>query len=498
MSMQIANNAQSQAAMSYANSHQTNAEKFFDRISTGLKIVSAADNSSAWAVSERMRELIRSFTQDHENVQNSSSLTRTAERGIDQIVQNLRTLKELAIDAANDSNNDWDRRVIQKEVDQRLEIIDDIAQDTKYNGKILLDGRYTISVRAYRNTTISNVLSSISEAYGAFRSSSKRNGARQPEWQFSVDLSFAKNYSNTWSWAKASSGSSDDSTQKNQFAVYLDFSSMTAKKSYPQALHNQGFSILCSGCEQYINILFDASKSADESIYRRPSGSQTNPKAREFIIGVKDVQSNADLAEAILQGAYANKDNITNSGNWDESTEDNVLLDTNHQLRIARDPADPSKILILKDSLELQFRSSAIKTETTQEANPLWVQHGTVSGQRFHIYIKDMTRKALGLDDLSVRTRADANSAIGTIDSAIEYALNEATNLGAYLQRLEVTDLNVTTQNENAQAAESIIRDADMAKELIGYTKNNLLLQSSQAMLAQANQNSQDVANYIF
>lgn len=106
-----------------------------------------------------------SFSQDHQNVQNSSSLTKTAERGIDQIVQNLRTLKELAIDAANDSNNDWDRSVIQKEVDQRLEIIDDIAHGTKYNGKILLDGNYKARIDFSGNTTVDNILDSISEAY---------------------------------------------------------------------------------------------------------------------------------------------------------------------------------------------------------------------------------------------------------------------------------------------------------------------------------------------
>lgn len=207
------------------------------------------------------------------------------------------------------------------------------------------------------------------------------------------------------------------------------------------------------------------------------------------------MQSEADLAEAILKGAYANRNKIANSY-WDASTPDNVLLDTNHQLRIARDPADHSKIMILKDSLALQFRDSAIRRPV--EGNPLWVQHGTLAGQRFNVYINSLTKSELGLDDLSVRTRDDATSAIGIIDDAIEYALDEATNLGAYLQRLEVTDLNVTMQNENAQTTESTIRDADMAKELVGYTRSNLLLQSSQAMLAQANQNSQDVANYIY
>ena len=507
MSMQIANDAQSRTAIINLNSNKSNVEKLLGKISTGLKIVGAADDASGWSISERMRELIRSFSQDHENVQNCSALTRTAERGVDQIVQNLRTLKELAIDAANDSNNDWDRSVIQKEVDQRLEIIDDIAHGTEYNGKILLNGNYRIPVFSSRNTTVEDILSGINEAYGTTTSGQTKNGANSylyKDWIFDVNLSFAKDTSNPYSWAEAWTGSSVGSTQTNQFAVYLDFSSITATKDYPQTLHNQGFSILCGGCHQFINIVFDATKSVSQSTYGRPPGAQSNPLAREFTIGVKDVQSGDDLAETILKGVYANKEKIANTGGysngsyvskWDESTADNALVDNNHQLRIARDPDDHSKIMILKDSLALQFRDSAIRKPV--QGNPLWVQHGTLAGQRFNVYINSMTKNTLGLNGLSVRTREDANDAIGIINEAIEYALDEATTLGAYLQRMEMTDLNVTTLSENAQASESTIRDADMAKEMVDYTKYNLLLQSSQVMLAQANQNSSQVINLI-
>lgn len=75
--------------------------------------------------------------------------------------------------------------------------------------------------------------------------------------------------------------------------------------------------------------------------------------------------------------------------------------------------------------------------------------------------------------------------------------LNEATQVGSYLQRLEYTDVNITTMGENIQSAESTIRDADMAKEMTEYTKFNVLTQSAQAMLAQANQNSSGVLSLL-
>ncbi len=103
----------------------------------------------------------------------------------------------------------------------------------------------------------------------------------------------------------------------------------------------------------------------------------------------------------------------------------------------------------------------------------------------------------LTLDDINLRTRENANIAIRVIDGALDYALDQATNIGAYLQRLEYTLENVTTAAENTQAAESTIRDADMAREFSEYTKANVLSQAAQAVIAQANQNGGRVLSLL-
>lgn len=103
----------------------------------------------------------------------------------------------------------------------------------------------------------------------------------------------------------------------------------------------------------------------------------------------------------------------------------------------------------------------------------------------------------MGIDKAEVTTIEHANNAISVINAAIETALDEATTMGAYLQRLETTFDNVVTMRENAQGAESTIRDADMAKEMSEYMKYNILSQSSQAMLANANQNSSFVLGML-
>ena len=113
-----------------------------------------------------------------------------------------------------------------------------------------------------------------------------------------------------------------------------------------------------------------------------------------------------------------------------------------------------------------------------------------------------MRAQALGLqgakgNTLNVSTQKNANAAINVLDNAIQKALDQQTTIGAIESRLDYTSTNLTTAAENVTASESTIRDADMAKEMTEYTKNNVLLQAAQSMLAQANQNSSSVLSLL-
>lgn len=101
------------------------------------------------------------------------------------------------------------------------------------------------------------------------------------------------------------------------------------------------------------------------------------------------------------------------------------------------------------------------------------------------------------LDDISVNTRGNANVAVKVIEGALDYALDLATKLGAYQQRMDHSANNLTTMSENVQASESTIRDSDMAHEFTNYTKSNVLQQSAQSMLAQANQQGANVLSLL-
>ena len=434
-----------------------------------------------------MREQIRSLFQDDQNVQNGSSMIRTAERGIDQIVQNLRTMKELAIDAANDSNTDEDRAIIQKELNARRAVINDIAIGTQYNGKILLDGRWSRGIVALKgaggglNTSVQDISDCFSAGDNAVEVAAGSNGG-SGDWSFDANKAFGSDKNNA------------------PFSVKMDFTDMQVSGSYPTALHGQGFAILCSGCSQYINFRFDANKTATESTYdKTPNVAEDgteNPLAREFIIGVKNVRRGKDLAAAIFEGVSSLRNQIDDP--YKSNTDDDVLVDAAHRVRIKRDSTGAVFLSKGAYSPNMQFMEGTITNPLTlplpeveveiKSPNPLSIQHGTQAGQHENFFINDMRAEALGIDKAEVITREKATSAIGIIESAIESALNEATTMGAYLQRLESMNDNVITMNENVQASESTIRDSDMAKEMTEYTKYNLLAQSSQSMLAQANQ----------
>ena len=140
--MTIMNNTSAMLTLGQLNKNISKVGKDLKKISSGMKLNSAGDDASSYAISERMRVRIRGLNQDEQNVKNGKALLHVAEGGIQNIIDELRSLKELALNSANDHNTDLDRATIQKEFDSRKANIDAIASETNYNGKILLDGRY--------------------------------------------------------------------------------------------------------------------------------------------------------------------------------------------------------------------------------------------------------------------------------------------------------------------------------------------------------------------
>ncbi|MDY6404169.1 MAG: flagellin, partial [Synergistales bacterium] len=129
--------------------------------------------------------------------------------------------------------------------------------------------------------------------------------------------------------------------------------------------------------------------------------------------------------------------------------------------------------------------------------NTTVLQIGANEGEDMGLNIGDMRSHALGLDGVNVMSQERAARSITIIDNAIDKVSTQRAKLGAYQNRLEYTANNLTTASENLTSAESRIRDADMAKEMMEFTKLNIMLQAGNSMLAQANQQPQNVLSLI-
>lgn len=316
MAMIVTNNFAAQAALSELNKNNSQLGNILAKIASGEKITGAKDNAAAYAVSERMREKIRTLTQDSQNVQNGSALIKIASGGVENIVDELRSLKQLAINAANDTNTDDDRAIIQKEIDQHLQDINDIATFTNFNGKYLLDGTYGYKkaivqtgvteethtesvITSYKTTTVEVGPPSYTIVYNSDGTTSYiQDNAYDLASNFSAISTGTVRISNptagngmkcdfgfygatSWTWKNQMQTNNSGVTfsgkivnSYNEMAVSMDFDLEGVDEI--SDLDGEGFRILCGGCTQYINITFDFEKNNSESTYGAALGSNNS------------------------------------------------------------------------------------------------------------------------------------------------------------------------------------------------------------------------------
>ena len=480
------------------NKNISEAAKDLKKLSSGMKINGAGDDASGYAISERMRVQIRSLDQDVQNVKNGRSLLNLAAGAIDNIVDELRNLKELALNAANDTNTDDDRAIIQKEFDNRTANINDIASTTNYNGIPLLDGRWNRASGDKTNQVMPNKVTDIFANSGF--------------WPAVANPTIGKT-TPAVSWINGR-----DVYEGNAYTPYpLDFSSALNEAgnpvSMPSDMDGQGFFVVCAGtndgttgslmtssrhpgCPCSHAFVFDAGMAV---------GTATSQYYNDYSclmvrVGIAGVTDIADLPTALYQGvnSLVGVDNrITGNGSQitlNNSDTVSLINNGNGTYSISR-------------SYGMWLYEGYLNMDEFKEPNPLVIHTGPKANQNIHVHINDMHTYSLrdpyssghspSLDDAKVTTRDYATEAIDIIDGAIDYALNEATYVGAYISRLDFTEENLTTANENTTAAESVIRDADMAREAMNYARDNILSQASQSMLAQANQNASSVLNLL-
>lgn len=439
MAMVVKNNMQALNTLNTLNSNTNALTSSLKKVSSGMKINSAQDDASGYAISERMRVQIRSLDQAKANTNSGNSLLKVAEGAVSSTVEILKTLKEKVINAANDTNTDEDRATIQKELNQSIDQINDNASVT-FNGKFLVDGTHNKKTTATTTALTNQSLSATTTSTTGLTDLANRNGdSLNIQSTDTVTISYTKNgvtytcsmqVSNNSLSSIISSATQNDGTTK--FSADFSFSN--------------GTSLI--GVDGSGNSVYTASGESALTIAAGASG--IGGQIAGLSISITDNQGNARKAANSALDAF----------------------------------------------------SESIRAVNESGDNSIHLQIGTKANQTINVGMTDMRAVALGLqgDDgtvLNVGTREKANAAITVLDNAIQKALDQQTSIGAAESRLDYTASNLTTASENVTNAESTIRDADMAKEMTEYTKNNVLMQAAQSMLAQANQNSSNVLSLL-
>ena len=242
------------------------------------------------------------------------------------------------------------------------------------------------------------------------------------------------------------------------------------------------------------------------------SGLAVSEKMRSQIRGLNQASANAQNGISFIQVAEAFLQETTDviqrirelsiqSSNGIYSAEDRLYI----QVEVSQLIAEVDRIASHAQFNGMNMLTGRFAQETGENTvtASMWFHIGANMDQRTRAYIGTMTAKALGVRNIgdesimTIETPEKANRAIGTLDEAIKKINKQRADLGAYQNRLELTVVGINIAAENLQASESRIRDVDMAKEMVDYTKNQILTQSGTAMLAQANQATQSVMTLL-
>ena len=411
--------------------------KATEKLSSGYKINRAADDASGLAISEKMRKQIRGLTQASTNAQDGISAVQTAEGALTEVHDMLQRMNELAVKASNGTQSESDRNAIQSEIDQLVTEIDRVAITTKFNETYLLKGR-------------------------------------------NADGTAAKlTYSTAAANLKGKIGSVAVSTIDGTFSIAVTSISVGAGVSgtVPAELDAK----LTSSGLKYL-------ENTSMSVQSVKVGNTTY-----YVINSTSAKSTSSMAANVSEVVDAIGSSIAFA-----SMDDMIM-------QIKKDLGSDIKSIVL-DASEVKDGKAHVKLNLNTFADlnnamdlSLHVGSDSSDDNKINMSISMMSARGLGVNGLNVSGDSDKNAtrAIDTIADAISKVSSQRATLGAVQNRLEHTISNLDNVVENTTAAESEIRDTDMATQMVEYSKNQILAQAGQSMLAQANSANQGVLSLL-
>ena len=457
--MVVQHNMQAMNANRMLNVTTSAQSKSTEKLSSGYRINRAADDAAGLTISEKMRKQIRGLDQASTNAEDGVSSVQTAEGALTEVHSMLQRMNELATQAANGTNSkDSDRQAIQDEIDQLTTEIDRVSETTKFNETYLLKGDKGATKNVYMNGHDAGLK-------GTLTDSAKSATFVMDELKAGDKVTIAgKEYS---------IGSTADE----------------AKASYAKAA--AGDNVTIDGTE-YTVVDATGTEDKDNNELKVASldgkvkdGSVVSYKTSKLTVmtdknndGVDDDDSSViskDVAEGKILSELTAANNI---GTVDQAaTVAKAAANGKTTYTITKGYATVADTL----SFNLHVGADADMTN------------------KINVSIDSMDSASLGIKGLNIKDDSGnaATYAVDAISDAISKVSSQRSSLGAVQNRLEHTINNLDNVVENTTTAESRIRDTDMASEMVNYSKNNILAQAGQSMLAQANQSTQGVLSLL-
>jgi len=439
----------------------------FQRLSSGLRINSALDDAAGLAITERFTAQIRGLNQAVRNANDGVSLAQTTEAALNQMLGMLQRMRELAVQSANDTNAAGDRLAIQSEVDQLVEEIDRLATQTNFNDRKVLDGSFTdrtFQIGANRGESLTvSIRSARAFNLGAQALLTVGNVTNNPIVTGdmainSIAVPASSSNNDTVSYALGASSAIAKAAAINQGSPDHGVTATVLPNANVAAATIAGAGGAITAGEILINGIDIG------AVTVLPNDS--NSALRNAINAISDrtgVQATLNASNQLQLTAVDGR-NITLGGT--DLTGSGVFT-----------AALGGGAGTISGSLELSADNDFMVTDVSGN---LTANTGITQGMT-------VVNSALNLTTMSLATQSEASDAIPLLDIAVRQIASQQADLGAMLRRFESATANLSAVSENLAAARSRIQDADFAEETANFSRNQILQQSSIAILAQAN-----------
>ena len=485
-----------------------------EKLSSGYRINSAADDSAGLAISEKMRTQISGLDQASRNASDGISVIQTAEGAMIEVESMLQRMRELAVESANGTYTTSDRDAIQSEIDQLNQEIKRISDTTEFNTMNLLNGN--IDRKSFSSDNQVNLVALSDTVDVGTYSVTITHDARQavvvgdttsfPASGFTISSGQVGTININGETVEIKLGDTIDQVFEKIRnvcdSVGVNVIAYDSTLTTPGPDENAGYPSepLASG-DQLVFISRDYG--SDQSVNVYCDNSSLCNVLGLTIGGAKAVGHDAQ-ATVTSSATSMFKQTATVSSDGNKIT----VSDSNDFSMVFE--VKPGTAGTVYDDCEITSSTSAFTTPnytggaatvpvvvTVLDAGPMDLQIGANEGQTMAVRIPEVTPATLGVDKINIGTAAGAQEAITSLDTAINMVSSIRSKLGAYQNRLEHSISNLDTTSENMTESLSRISDVDMAEEMANYTQKNVLAQAGTSMLAQANQRPQTILSLI-